>query len=667
MAPSAATTICKCGPRTTAPSAWRSGTTARCSPSGTRRRSRTRSSWRGPTASPALAIAPASAPTGSADSGCVCPLSVTARAVFVAIPSRSELLSEAGRLRIGAFQPPATAACLAPCDGEVRAYVANGEGNVDESTVFECDGVYYKNMESVAEVAGYSFRNPPVFALAEEMTGRSVREEEALAEVEALLDHLFRHPNLPPFVSFRLIQRMVTSNPSPAYVFDVAQAFRTGEYNGETYSGQYGDLGATFAAILLHPEARGDLPSSSVGKLREPLVKLLHFLRSMGYMDLKGRQILMASLEDDIGQWPYAAPSVFNYYDVEYSPPGLSDGLFAPEFQIFTPPLALTWLNGMLSLVNTGELSRCEGGIGQHTSTCSIVEGQLNFSVSSNDPNDAFTEVSLLLTGGRIRDAGVFDAALNSSGGEDYLKAAMRTVVMSPEFHTLGDPEPAGQRPAAPEETPHQSRSYKAMVLLYLHGGADTFNLLVPTCTSLFAEYQTVRQNIALSQGQLLGISADTQACSTFGVHHGLTFVRDLYVQGQLAFVSNIGGLVQPTTKDGYRGTTPQCAGLFSHLDQQNGGMTLKCQVQGASPRGFGGRLADATAGEGYRTTSFSLAGTNIWSTGHGIGEWRSSTEVTAPCACRGTRTCRRSWGTPPATRMATSTARSTRSSSPAP
>ncbi|CAK0855038.1 unnamed protein product [Prorocentrum cordatum] len=200
------------------------------------------------------------------------------------------------------------------------------------------------------------------------------------------------------------------------------------------------------------------------------------------------------------------------------------------------------------------------------------------------------------------------------------MKAAMRTIIMSPEFHTLGDPEMAGQRPATVEKTPHQSRSYKAMVLLYLNGGADTFNLLVPTCASLWEEYTTVRQNLALGQGQLLGISANTQSCNTFGVHHGLPFVRDLYAQGQLAFVSNIGGLVQPTTKDGYMGTTPQCAGLFSHLDQQIGGMTLQCQVQGASPRGFGGRLADAAAAEGHRTTSFSLAGANTWSTGRSVG-----------------------------------------------
>ncbi|CAK0846847.1 unnamed protein product, partial [Prorocentrum cordatum] len=469
---------------------------------------------------------PGSCPSQCTDSasGCLCPISVDSRAVFSSVPTRSQLLGEASRLRIGAFPPSASATCLAPCDGEVRAYAAGGSASVDSSTVFECDGVYYRNLESVVEVAGHSFRNPPVFALAKEMTGDSVRAEEIFAEVEALLDHLFRHPNLPPFVSYRLIQRMVTSNPTPAYVSAVAQAFSTGVYNGETYSGEYGDLGATFAAIVLHPEARGIMSSTSTGKLREPLIKIMHFLRSMEYVDLRGRQIYTDYLDEIVGQWPFWSPSVFNYYSAEYAPAGLPDGLVAPEFEIFTPPFAIQWLNGMLSLVDSGSLDQCNEGFGLSSRTCNQPEGNLSFSVSSSStaPTDAFMEVSLLLTGGRISDARAFDAALEASLDGDHLKAAMRTVLMSPEFHTEGDPEPAGERAAALEETPPQPDSYKAMVFLFFNGGADTFNLPVPTCSALYQEYLTVRQKVALSQGQLLGSSADSQNCTTFGVHHAL-------------------------------------------------------------------------------------------------------------------------------------------------
>ena len=78
----------------------------------------------------------------------------------------------------------------------------------------------------------------------------------AAYETEALLDHLFYHDNTAPFISHRLIQRFVSSNPSPRYIEQAVKAFRSGEYAGRVYTGQYGDLGATLAAILLDPEAR---------------------------------------------------------------------------------------------------------------------------------------------------------------------------------------------------------------------------------------------------------------------------------------------------------------------------------------------------------------------------------------------------------------------------
>ena len=82
-------------------------------------------------------------------------------------------------------------------------------------------------------------------------------------------------------MAHRLIQRLVTSNPSPRYVKAVSTAFATGKHDAVTYSGKYGDLGATFAAILLDQEAlsltlQAD-PSS--GRMREPLLKIMHFIR----------------------------------------------------------------------------------------------------------------------------------------------------------------------------------------------------------------------------------------------------------------------------------------------------------------------------------------------------------------------------------------------------
>ena len=116
----------------------------------------------------------------------------------------------------------------------------------------------------------FEFRNPVHFV---QFTDLNVRDAEY--ETEAVLDHLFFHDNTAPFVAHRLIQRFTSSNPSPRYVTVVADAFRTGTYGGTTYSGKYGDLGATIEAILRNREARNPMAVRDPhhGKLREPILK----------------------------------------------------------------------------------------------------------------------------------------------------------------------------------------------------------------------------------------------------------------------------------------------------------------------------------------------------------------------------------------------------------
>ena len=102
----------------------------------------------------------------------------------------------------------------------------------------------------------------------------AAKTKAATDEVEAVIDTVFHHPNTAPFIEYRLIERMVTSNPSEPYARAVAQAFTTGHFNGKRFSGRYGDLAAAAAAIVLHPKAR----AGKVGKLREPNMKIAHFL-----------------------------------------------------------------------------------------------------------------------------------------------------------------------------------------------------------------------------------------------------------------------------------------------------------------------------------------------------------------------------------------------------
>ena len=176
---------------------------------------------------------------------------------------------------------------------------------------------------------------------------------DAAHETEALLDHYLHHANTPPFIAHRYIQRFVSSNPSPRYVLAVATAFRTGEYDGVVYGGGYGDLAATIAAVLLDREARSMALDADPhhGVLREPLLKVHHFLRAMEFLPAGGRgEVQLPNIEDDIGMNAHKSPSVFNFYQPEYQPAGpiARAGLVAPEGGLATAPYLIGYLNGML-------------------------------------------------------------------------------------------------------------------------------------------------------------------------------------------------------------------------------------------------------------------------------------------------------------------------------
>eukprot|EP00746_Dinoflagellata_sp_MGD_P086016 gnl/MRDRNA2_/MRDRNA2_34029_c0_seq1.p1 gnl/MRDRNA2_/MRDRNA2_34029_c0~~gnl/MRDRNA2_/MRDRNA2_34029_c0_seq1.p1 ORF type:complete len:1786 (-),score=331.31 gnl/MRDRNA2_/MRDRNA2_34029_c0_seq1:135-5372(-) len=539
---------------------------------------------------------------------CTCKVLVETKAVFTQVPGVAELKE---KLKIGALPP--LGPCKFNCKSEVKGYGENSV--VDANTVFEYAGKFFSNTESIVHVGkDFSFRNPPVF-----MEYNNPRNRDAEAEVESFLEHLLKHPNTPLQIGRLLIQRLVTSNPSPQYLKDVAEAFKSGTYGGTKYSGEYGDLGATLAAILLNPEARQiDHTNKNNGRLREPLIKLVHVLRSMEYKDEKGRAVIMKNLLNDIGQWPYQPESVFNFYLPDYQPDSFAaKGLYAPEFQIFTPPAAMGFLNGMFSLISRG-LNAHQGGFGLNRRGS---DGKLTLK-ESNTVNETLTELDLLLTGGRLKSSmGLVVKTYEEAKAKnaDGLKAAQKIILMSPEFNTLGDPRPAGTRePVVPKKVP-PARDYKATIMMFFDGGADTFNMLVPQNCNLYKEYVEIRKNIALRPNEVQKIRTVGQACKEFGLHSKLDFVKKLYDKKKAAFVSNVGSLAEPITKHQWkRGGAKKCTGLFSHADMQVNAQTLHCQVAGRAPKGLGGRLADALADSSkkYRTTSFSVAGTKVWTQG---------------------------------------------------
>jgi len=182
------------------------------------------------------------------------------------------------------------------------------------------------------------------------------------ASLKVALDTLANHPNTAPFISRQLIQRLVTSNPSDAYVTAITQTFRS--------SG--GNLSEVVKAILLHDEARRTRTSGSVadahfGKLREPLLRLTHLLRSVPHTSDRlrdgGNIPFYQSIESGdaattLGQTPMRSPSVFNFFRPGYTPPKgtATDAarLVAPEMQITSETSVLGYANFVADILESG-------------------------------------------------------------------------------------------------------------------------------------------------------------------------------------------------------------------------------------------------------------------------------------------------------------------------
>lgn len=154
-----------------------------------------------------------------------------------------------------------------------------------------------------------------------------------MEDVQDAIQHLANHPNTSPFIALRLIQRLVTSNPTPAYVRRVAGVF---EDDG---SGQRGNLGEVVRAILLDPEARNPSDPTRAGRLREPFLRWVALLRAFDAKSRSGRYLIDTNgVGFLLGQQPMSSPSVFNFFQPDFSPNGplREAGMVAPEFQITT-------------------------------------------------------------------------------------------------------------------------------------------------------------------------------------------------------------------------------------------------------------------------------------------------------------------------------------------
>jgi len=140
-------------------------------------------------------------------------------------------------------------------------------------------------------------------------------------------------------------------------------------------------------------------------------------------------------------------------------------------------------------------------------------------------------------------------------GSAEALRQAQELFLFTAEFHATNLNEQRSVPRAIVPPTPTLARPYKAVVYMYLAGGADTYNMLVPhsNCgtNDLYNQYRTIRGVNHMPHSRLLPITASGQPCGTFGVHEALTSLKAAYDDGDAAFIANVGPLSQPITKAG--------------------------------------------------------------------------------------------------------------------
>ena len=277
-------------------------------------------------------------------------------------------------------------------------------------------------------------RRPMVQVAARHETGASTflrstvpAGQDGPTSLTSALDIIFAHPNVAPFISRQLIQRLVTSNPSPAYVQRVATVFTS---DGQ---GVRGNLAAVIKTLLLDDEARSPGSATSYGKLREPILRLTGWARATGVTSASDGWAIGDTSDPAtrLGQSPGRSPSVFNFYRPGYVPPNSAIGtaaLVAPEFQITNESSVVGYINFMQTLVN--------GGVGDvkadYTALLALADGSQTL----------LDELNLVLAAGQLSAAtlATMKTALDSMASgtaatrANRVYAALVLVLAAPEY-----------------------------------------------------------------------------------------------------------------------------------------------------------------------------------------------------------------------------------------
>jgi len=230
--------------------------------------------------------------------------------------------------------------------------------------------------------------------IAETATGPAVvipANQGGAADLKMELDALFNHQNTAPFICRELIQRLVTSNPSPGYIYRVAQVF------ANDGTGTRGNLAAVVKAILLDYEARSPavINDAGYGMLKEPLLRQTQIFRAFSANSEQNR-FPIYSADQTLGQAALRSPTVFNFFLPNFVPPGMlaAAGLYGPEFQITTASTAIVVPNTLYSSIYTST-----------TPSPSTIVLNLAPLTSAPDNPTMVSTLNLLLCGGNLSTA----------------------------------------------------------------------------------------------------------------------------------------------------------------------------------------------------------------------------------------------------------------------
>jgi len=285
----------------------------------------------------------------------------------------------------------------------------------------------------------------------ETVLGQSITLSDPTTDLNAALSIIFNHANVPAFFAKQMIQHLVTSNPSPAYVTRVAQTF---EGNGQYGTGVRGDMKAVITAILLDPEAQtptidSDVTMLKYGKVREPLLRYTEWARAFSAQSRNGA-FNLGSTEDPIyglGEMWLRSPTVFNWFSPGYTPPGTTistDNLLAPEMQITNVSTVVGFINYMQNAIGATNTQ------GPDVFSNYTEEMQL---AGATDLDPLMDRINLLLMAGQMSptmytaiESAVSSIPLPTNGDTAAMNAALLGRVQTAIYLTMASPDFAAEQ-----------------------------------------------------------------------------------------------------------------------------------------------------------------------------------------------------------------------------